>query len=257
MQPRQFPATPLSTIPLSATLQHNDTATVLLSHFAVWGKYYDLSMVNAAGKTKIQPMRSRLELFSHTISPADAIRRTPDAVAVMMNPGGSQPLSDITDLQHQHPDFAGYYPARPDTTQYQIMRVMQRVGWQHVRVLNLSDFRAPKSADFVRFLGEYDAVLPKNSSQNCHSIFDAAQADELSAAIGECTQFILGWGVNIAFAPLAQRVLARLGQIPTAIIYGLKSNNAGMDCMYKHPLPLAQPLAQRAWVEAVAGSVVA
>ena len=38
---------------------------------------------------------------------------------------------------------------QPDNTQYQVMRVAVACGWSHVRVLNLSDLRDPKSGSFL------------------------------------------------------------------------------------------------------------
>ena len=212
------------------------TAAALSTQYAVWGKYYSL---NLAGNQ--HPMRSHLELFSHDLSVEHATAATPDAVALMMNPGGSQPLPSMCLIN-------GYAPAKPDTTQYQLMRIMQRVGWQHVRVLNLSDFRAPKSADFVRFLAQHPQDMR-------HSIFSETRAVELAASLGNTQGVILGWGVAPAFEPLARLVLAAL---PASIHrFGLKGevNKPKTDWIYKHPLPLAQPAGQRAWVETVAAQI--
>ncbi len=212
-------------------LQAHETAAALQQHYAVWGKYYQLDV---QGKTL--PMRSHLELFSHALSPEQATAQTPDAVAIMMNPGSSEPLPSMTQVN-------AYSPAKPDTTQYQLMRVMQAVGWKHVRVLNLSDFRAPKSKDFIAFLAAY-------TGQDIHSMFAASRKTELQASLGDCKNVVLGWGVNPAFEPWARRVL---GAVAGRRWLGLAGN---VDWIYKHPLPLAQPAGQRAWVAAVVAQVL-
>ena len=214
------------------TLAVQDTAAALLTQYAVWGKYYSRTLGGAD-----YAMRSHLELFSHNINPEAAITGAPDAVAVMMNPGGSQPLPALASIH-------GYLPAKPDTTQYQLMRVMRRVGWRHVRVVNLSDFRAPKSADFIRFL----AATPIDMR---HSLFDTSRAAELAHTINGAQGVVLGWGIAPVFEPLARQVLAALP--PSLPRYGLRG---AADWVYKHPLPLAQPAGQRAWVELVSQQIL-
>lgn len=212
----------------------HETAAALLVRYAVWGKYYDLNMQDETGARTV-PMRSHLELFDHRVSPEQATTQTPDAVAVMMNPGSSEPLPTMALVN-------GYSPAKPDTTQYQLMRVMQAVGWRHVRVLNLSDFRAPKSKDFIAFLAVY-------AGHEAHSIFALARAAQLDAALGECKNIVLGWGVNPAFEPWAQRVLR---VVSGRRVLGVQGQ---ADWIFKHPLPLAQPAGQRAWVSTVTEQV--
>lgn len=217
--------------PAPTTLAQHETAAALLQKYAVWGKYYAL---NLGGKTL--PMRSHLELFSHHISPDQATTGTPDAVAVMMNPGSSEPLPAMQCVN-------AYSPAKPDTTQYQLMRVMQAVGWNHVRVLNLSDFRAPKSKDFIAFLAAH-------AGHEAHSLFAPQRSAELQTSLGSCPNVILGWGVNPAFEPWAQRVLHA---VAGRRLLGVQGSEAWV---YKHPLPLAQPAGQRAWVAAVVAQVL-
>lgn len=121
------------------------TARQLRERFTVVGHFYELP----SGRR----CRSVLELLSHkqAAKRTDAQRGLPDAVVVMMNPGSSRPLGED--------DWAGDAPdrrpkrlvaARPDTTQYQIMRTMGYMGWEHVRVVNLSDLHESKSSAFVR-----------------------------------------------------------------------------------------------------------
>ncbi len=61
---------------------------------------------------------------------ADArVERPADAVVVMMNPGSSTPLPG-----HGGREIDGrLVPAKPDSVQRQVMRLMARVGWRHVR----------------------------------------------------------------------------------------------------------------------------
>jgi hypothetical protein len=65
---------------------------------------------------------------------------SPDAVFIMMNPGSSKPLVEVNNRIHAraiHKLPISLVPTRPDTTQYQVMRLMHFLGWRHVRVLNI------------------------------------------------------------------------------------------------------------------------
>ncbi|WP_272689744.1 hypothetical protein [Providencia sp. PROV033] len=68
----------------------------------------------------------------------------PDLMVVMMNPGSSYPLDGIDNNFFQS-------EAQPDTTQQQIMRVMDAVGFDYARILNLSDLRTPDSGQLYPF----------------------------------------------------------------------------------------------------------
>ena len=46
--------------------------------------------------------------------------------------------------------------AKPDVTQYQVMRIMAEMGWDHVRIVNLSDIREPKSIKFFKRVKEFE-----------------------------------------------------------------------------------------------------
>ena len=77
----------------------------------------------------------------------------PDAIVIMMNPGGSKPLDTAPiDVSSAHGPFVNRHlvPTAPDTTQYQVMRVMLHLGWAFARVLNLSDLREAKSSKFAK-----------------------------------------------------------------------------------------------------------
>jgi len=72
----------------------------------------------------------------------------PDAIFIMMNPGSSRPLEEVDNVVSEdniNKLEISLVPTKPDTTQYQVMRVMHYCNWNHVRVLNISDMRDPKS----------------------------------------------------------------------------------------------------------------
>lgn len=100
----------------------------------------------------------------------------------MMNPGLSVPIKsvnytivkkDINQLK------VSLVPTKPDVTQYQLMRVMHYCKWAHVRVLNISDIRDPKSGKFTdRFID-----IEKRTKFIEHSIFSDLRCSELKSKL--------------------------------------------------------------------------
>lgn len=171
-------------------------ARQLRDRFTALGHFYELPLGRRC--------RSVLELLSHqqAAKRTDAQRGLPDAVVVMMNPGSSRPLREgdwVGDLPSPYPKRL--VAARPDTTQYQIMRTMVHMGWEHVRVVNLSDLHESKSRAFVRDYPELKGAV--------HSIFMAERRAELACELQRRSEapLILAWGVHARLAPLVDMAL--------------------------------------------------
>jgi hypothetical protein len=131
-------------------------------------------------------------------------------------------------------------PTRPDITQYQVMRLMHYSSWRHVRVLNLSDLRDPRSGKFVERYAALEAV----EQSKIHSVFCSQRQEELNRRLGpgETVPVICAWGVSSDLDPLIDRCMKRLG--PRRVLGLLKEQT--MD-KYFHPLPTLQR-AKEAWV---------
>ncbi len=211
-----------------------DTAAALLARFAVAGRYYEAELDG-----RRWALRSRLEIVDRELDPAAARDRAPDLVAIMMNPGGSRPLAD--------PDPEGWAPALPDRTQYQLMRLALRAraaGWKlrHVRVINLSDLRTPKSAELFATL----AAL----ADDRHSVFAPARGGELAHALGPPDVPVLrAWGLARELEPWARLALTATRR---RRVLGLTDK----EPFYRHPLPQRADL-QQAWLDAVGTQVAA
>jgi hypothetical protein len=190
--------------------------TELLSKYIVLGDYYLQNNFN---------LRRTLEIYK-----SNTLLQFPDLQIVMMNPGSSFPYSfDFNSRK--------LVPASPDKTQFQLMRLMERCGFHYARVINLSDFVAPKSADFYRFL-QTDAAVNFD-----HSIFSASRAQELSNTINSKTITIAAWGVNRALHGLACSALKALN---TDLLFGIKKENHSYA--YYHPLPRTH-MKQLEWLD--------
>lgn len=189
-------------------------AQELLSRFAVRGHFYE----REDGGT-FWPLRDRLEIFDKALAWDDVREGSADLVAVMMNPGGSRPIDEGGLLD----DGTGWCDAVPDRTQYQLMRLaLGAQNIRHIRVINLSDLRTPKSAELF-------AALPRLGGW--HSIFDASRNEELRSALGvQVTPVLLAWGMALQLRPLAKQALARIQGHPTL---GISDDGIA----YRHPLP--------------------
>ena len=147
----------------------NWTAQALRERFAVFGRFYEARVGG-----RVVALRSHLEIFEHEVGWPAAIDADADLVAVMMNPGASRPLDEL--------DARGWAETLPDRTQYQLMKLAlhaQAAGRRirHVRVINLSDLRTPKSALLFEALADL--------GDDRHSIFSPGRGEELAKALGK------------------------------------------------------------------------
>ncbi|EJF7712667.1 hypothetical protein M8697_002904 [Providencia rettgeri] len=166
------------------------------------------------------------------IKRANIILDAPDLMVVMMNPGSSLPLDGIDN--NSLPS-----EAQPDTTQLQIMKVMDALKFNYARILNLSDLRTPDSNELYRFLKS------DKSSKLEHSIFSPNRQSELKQFFVVGVPVIFGWGVNQALVPLAKLAVEALCiSNPLGI---LKPNTR---YSFYHPLPRIY-VKQLEWVEHV------
>ena len=147
------------------------------------------------------------------------VKNVPDLMVVMMNPGSSYPLDGIDD--NSIPS-----DAEPDTTQQQIMKVMDGASFDYARILNLSDLRASDSNELYRFVNSNESKFVD------HSIFSANRKTELNQLFVRNVPVIFGWGVNATLIPLAELAMASLC-INNPI--GLLKPNTKYS--YYHPLP--------------------
>lgn len=233
------------------------SADELKKKFIVYGSFYDLG--TPAG---IIPCRNLLEIYErqyhaqagftnilpdgglfNAARPCSVTRLyqgQPDAIFIMMNPGSSEPRQN----GYIPPIFAqataresistnSLVIAKPDVTQYQAMKLMASKKWRHIRILNLSDIREPKSPIFI----EKATSLSAEAGCDIHSIFSPDRRDELSAALvtKKYAPVILAWGRNPKLLPLAEQCLKSLPELKTV---GVSDNENPR--LYAHPSPTLQ-----------------
>ena len=177
-------------------------AEELKSTFDVFGHFYSAQV----SPKRMVECRSVLEIVASDHAPKKAAtlsHRKPDAVFIMMNPGSSRPLTDVHNRIHAkaiHELPISLVPTKPDTTQYQVMRLMHYCQWRHVRVLNLSDLRCSNSGDFFRQFEELEAEL----SFDAHSVFSDRRKAELALKLTKAVPVIRAWGVSPHLDPLVE-----------------------------------------------------
>ena len=142
--------------------------------------------------------RSTLEIirYEQKEDPSQLLKLTPDAVVVMMNPGSSKPerqnsLDTRTLSPQEIRTHCQLVDTCPDLTQYQIEQIMERVGFNHVRVLNFSDICEPDSRRFFQITSQIDS----NSTEQAHSIFDSNRENEILCRMNPKRRIVIaGWG---------------------------------------------------------------
>lgn len=162
----------------------------------------------------------------------------PDAVVIMMNPGSSRPIEDgDTDSLLSMPLPDGFRKplvlTQPDNTQYQIMRIMVSKHWKHVRVLNISDIRDPKSPSFITKTKALDEV----EGGGAHSLFSKVRKNECEQMLNRKpgAPFILGWGQDASLIPLAKQCLACIEGEKTVTV-----PSEADPILTAHPSPMLQ-----------------
>jgi len=213
-------------------------AAELKKRFTCYGHFYELVLMNG-DRVKC---RSVLEIVDAGIPrdvPSSISEMEPDAVVIMMNPGSSHP-KDIyhIDKEIEYPQTGDSMRkelvlTQPDNTQYQVMRVAVRQGWKHVRVLNLSDLRDPKSGSFLQKVEALSGIM----GGHVHSMFCSERATELAHALRRKgrTPVLLGWGQDPGLIRLAEQCLQRIASEPTCTV----ASNVH-PLLNAHPSPMLQ-----------------
>jgi hypothetical protein len=170
--------------------------------------------------------------------PDSRAARKPDAVIVMMNPGSSAPLPG-----HEGPGIEGrLVPTKPDSVQRQVMRLMARVDWQHVRVVNLSDIRAARSADL-------HALIDAGADANGLGALFADASHVRPDATVDAPIVICAWGMDRRLAPWAKQAHQWL-ESSRAKLAGMAAPAAKFPA-YRYPKPVGNWSMAVEWLEVV------
>jgi hypothetical protein len=223
-------------------------AADLKKRFTCYGHFYELVLLNG----ERAKCRSVLEIVDSTIAqehPSDISLMKPDVAVIMMNPGSSHP-KDIyhIDGEIDYPQEAGaerkeLVLTQPDNTQYQVMRIAVDRGWSHVRVLNLSDLRDPKSGSFLQKVDALSGIMGGHT----HSLFCTERAEEFARAIDrkKRSPILLGWGQDAGLIPLAEQCMKRIEAEPVCTVA-----SDVHPLLNAHPSPMLQKM-KLGWLESM------
>jgi len=195
------------------------------------GYFYD----RIVDKNKI-PCRSLLTITTDQLENIKSF----DALFVMMNPGGSKPkeknnntIKEGEALKYKLTDLVD---TEPDDTQYQIMKLMEKISYKNVAIINLSDIRNSKSKIFIKEINE----LSHKELKLEHSIFDDTRTDELQYILSLCVDkpIIFASGVYNKLQPLTNHALNFFNK---DLVFGWKKNveDKDINCFF-HPLPRSE-----------------
>ena len=224
-------------------------AAELKKRFTCYGHFYELNLMNG----ERAKCRSVLEIVDASIpqgDPSAISEMQPDVVVIMMNPGSSHPkdINHIDDgIEYPRADASlrkELVPTQPDNTQYQVMRVAVSKGWRHIRVLNLSDLRDPKSGSFLQKVDALGGIM----GGHVHSMFCAERTAECRRSLARQTPtpILLGWGQDTGLLPLAEQCLGRIEGEPTCTV-----PSEVHPLLNAHPSPMLQKK-KLLWLETIA-----
>lgn len=213
------------------------TAEILNQIFEVRGSYYTLKYPGGA----LLSCRNSLEIFTKNLTEQPIVGTMPDAVFVLMNPGSSRPW----DEEYVPPNYASneitqkdgvpcvWTKALPDITQYQLMKVMTHMGWDYVRVSNLSDIRCPKSHKFRDLV----KTLKGTDPDRLHSIFSEKRKVELDQIlkIKPGAPIVLAWGKDDWLVEMAELGFRSL---PPDNLRGVRGGKS--EFLFSHASPSQQ-----------------
>jgi hypothetical protein len=170
--------------------------------YQCYGQFYAL----AVGKRCLPCRRGLLITNSNA-----AINRL-DLLVVLMNPGSSSPNPDIDPPSWLNSPLMpiplkGLTPTKPDSTQKQLMKVMQPLGLSSALIINLSDIR---ESDSALFTSKIKGLSYSNIGKQ-HSLFAPNRQAELGAlkALYGDRPVVFGCGVHYKLASLTQLALSQ------------------------------------------------
>ncbi|MFD1707361.1 DUF1643 domain-containing protein [Siminovitchia sediminis] len=186
-------------------------AEVLRQSFEVYGKFYKYDL-----NGQIMNMRSHVQIVRKEIQ-----AEKPDCTVIMINPGSWNPSA-----QDSCQEKGGLIRAKDNQTQHQLMRLMDRMGYNRLDVINLSDICEGNLKKFFNRMDNFQSL-----EGDRHSIFTKEREAELLEHIDHEIPIIAGWGTDARIQRLAQQALRILGERK---LYGIKHEK---HPYYYHPKP--------------------
>lgn len=154
-----------------------------------------------------------------------------NAVIVMLNPGSCKPASEIGNGLLS--EMTWTY-ANPDPTQYQLMRLMERMEWNKLTIVNLSDICEGNSTKFLAIEKKFKAA------ELSHSIFQLENGNDPNELILNADELIFAWGERTLAKRLAKEFGLYDGCKVIAPYCHMKAVIYSPSCYPRHPKPLKE-----------------
>lgn len=223
-----------------------------MSCFIYYGHFYRLTIDNTTYccRSTLEIVRSHNQALAREAAqnPGGLLDRRPDAVFVMLNPGGSrpcdgrEPINCINPRQIDNHARSNLVLTCPDDTQQAVETVMTGKQFDHVRVLNLFDIRERDSAELVRQIRASLGLrrgqrLPNPPEIKPYSIFSCARRCEFRDRLNATSRIVVAaWGTGQAqrfFGPCCE-ILEGIGL--NLQIYGWRPEGQPIeDRRFHHP----------------------
>ncbi|MEK4484273.1 hypothetical protein MHH81_01545 [Psychrobacillus sp. FSL H8-0484] len=169
-------------------------ATILKEKFHILAHFYT---TNEGGNKYLMRSEAKIVRKGKEITSVDA-------VIVMANPGSCLAIDQTIEFDAfpKVIEEKRFIAANPDPTQYQLMNLMERMQWDYLKIINLSDVCTGNYDQFKKYLNEF-----KHIEFHKHSIFHESRCAELKSHLGEESILIYAWGGNSSIKQLATRVI--------------------------------------------------
>lgn len=164
-----------------------------------------------------------------TIRRRNTEARRANALLVLLNPGKCLPYPEEATIPvfHGKVDTHPVVRAIPDNTMHQLMRLMERMDWDWINVINLTDIRTGKFEAYMEI-----RRLMEQLGDSRHSVFSNDRQQELQYQAAQADVVIAGWGTKSAIVPAALEAFDILSGY--ANVRGLRYKK---QPLYYHPFP--------------------
>lgn len=222
-----------------------------MSCFIYYGHFYRLTIdgTEYCCRSTLEIVSSRNRTLTRAADQDPIVlldrRRQPNAVFVMLNPGGSHPCNGrlgnrITNPGRINNDAkSNLVLTCPDDTQQAVEKVMMCKQFDHVRVLNLFDIRERDSAELINIirasLGHPRRLPSRQPEIKSYSIFsNERQHESISRLNARNSIVIAAWGTKKA-RPYFSQICQILEGLNLQIHGWRSAPNAPNDRGFYHP----------------------